>query len=181
MAPQSRRRFLVTAAAALPALALPDWLFGESLDPVAARALRFVHTHTGERLDVAYFSAGRYLPDALASVDHFLRDFRTGEVHVIEPALLDLLHRLAATAGAARPFHVISGYRSPITNAALRARSEGVAAGSLHMKGQAIDIRVADVPLAQLREAALAIRGGGVGYYPASNFVHVDVGRVRFW
>jgi uncharacterized protein YcbK (DUF882 family) len=178
---QSRRRFLAAAAAALPALAVPDLLFGESIDPMATRALRFVHTHTSERLDVEYFSAGRYLPDALASVDHLLRDFRTGEVHVIEPSLLDLLHQLASEAGAVRPFEVISGYRSPATNAALRARSEGVAAGSLHMKGQAVDIRVGGVPLARLHQAALAIRGGGVGYYPASDFVHVDVGRVRAW
>ncbi|MEO7888979.1 MAG: DUF882 domain-containing protein [Vicinamibacterales bacterium] len=152
-----------------------------SASVLAPRGLNFVHTHTAERLQVEYFSGGRYLPDALATVNHFLRDFRTGDIHVIEPALLDLLHQLASTTKAARPFQVISGYRSPVTNAMLRQHSEGVASGSLHMKGQAIDIRLADVPLASLHRAALALRLGGVGYYPSSDFVHVDVGRVRSW
>lgn len=174
----SRRRFITAVAGALPVLAVPRALLADSM---ATRALSFVHTHTSEHLRVEYFTGGQYLRDALASVDHFLRDFRTGEVHVIEPRLLDLLHQLAGATGATRPFHVISGYRSPATNAALRQRSEGVAAGSLHMKGQAIDIRLDGVPLAGLRSAALALRQGGVGYYPASNFVHVDTGRVRTW
>jgi uncharacterized protein YcbK (DUF882 family) len=174
----SRRMFLGTVAAALPVLAVPRTLFASSM---ATRALNFVHTHTSERLEVEYFSGGRYLRDALAAVDRFLRDFRTGDVHPIDPGLLDLLHTLTAATSSARPFQVISGYRSPATNAALRAKSEGVAAGSLHMKGQAIDIRLADVPLAGLRAAALDLRRGGVGYYPASDFVHVDTGRVRTW
>lgn len=165
-------------AVALPACAAPRLVFA---DPAAPRALSFVHTHTAERLSVEYFSEGEYLPDALATVNHFLRDFRTGAVHDIHPGLLDLLHRLAATTETSRPFQVISGYRSPQTNAALRQRSEGVAAGSLHMRGEAIDIRLTDVPLPRLRSAALAIHGGGVGYYPASDFVHVDVGRIRTW
>ena len=173
----SRRRFLGTIASAPVLAALPR--------PAAAlpgpRELRFLHTHTGERLVVEYFDARDYLPDALATVNHFLRDFRTGDEHPIDPTLLDLLHRLTGITDSSRPFEVISGYRSPATNAMLRRQSEGVAPGSLHMVGQAIDIRLADVPLARLRTAALSIRGGGVGYYPASNFVHVDTGRVRYW
>ena len=165
--------FLKTLAGAVPAVVL--------FDVEAPRALSLVHTHTSERLHVEYFSGGRYLPDALTRLNHFLRDFRTGEVHPIEPAVFDLLHRLAGSAGCQRPFHVISGYRSPVTNATLRNRSEGVAARSLHMVGQAIDIRPTDVPLARLRACALGLRAGGVGYYPSSNFVHVDVGRVRSW
>jgi len=102
-------------------------------------------------------------------------------VHVIDPGLLDLLHGLASMTRTTRAIQVISGYRSPATNEMLRHRSEGVAAGSLHMKGQAIDIRLADVPLASLRGAALEARRGGVGYYPASDFVHVDTGRFRTW
>ena len=145
------------------------------------RALHFDHTHTGERLAVEYFSNRAYLPDALATVNHFLRDFRTGEIHDIDPALLDLLHTLASVTETSRPFQVISGYRSPATNEMLRRHSEGVAAGSLHMNGQAIDIRLADVPLSNLRRAALHAKGGGVGYYPVSDFVHVDTGRVRTW
>jgi uncharacterized protein YcbK (DUF882 family) len=146
-----------------------------------ARVLRFVHTHTGERLSVEYFKGGAYPVDALAAVNFFLRDFRTDEIHVIDPGLLDLLHGLAGTTGTSRPFEVISGYRSPATNEMLRHKSEGVAAGSLHMKGQAIDIRLADVVLPKLRQAALDARRGGVGYYPGSGFVHVDTGRVRMW
>lgn len=145
------------------------------------RALRFSHTHTGERLSVEYFDRGAYLPDALSTINHFLRDFRTGDVHDIDSDLLDLLHQVQTTTGTSKPFQVISGYRSPKTNTQLRQRSEGVAAGSLHMKGQAIDIRLADVPLPKLREAALAAGRGGVGFYRASDFVHVDTGRVRFW
>jgi len=159
-------------------LFLPKVLFAETGAP---RTLNFLHTHTSERLAVEYFSGGQYLPDALTEVNRFLRDFRTGDVHAIEPGLLDLLHQLAGTTGASRPFQVISGYRSPATNAMLRAHSEGVASGSLHMQGQAIDIRLADVPLAKLHAGALSLKRGGVGYYPASNFVHVDTGRVRRW
>lgn len=174
----SRRGFITAVATALPVLAMPRLLLADSS---ATRALSFVHTHTSERLQVEYFSGGAYLRDALAAVDRFLRDFRTGDVHPIDPGLLDLLHHLMNATSSTRPFQVISGYRSPVTNSALRARSEGVAAGSLHMKGQAIDIRLADVPLAKLRAAALDLGRGGVGYYPASDFVHVDTGRVRTW
>jgi len=179
----SRRHFVTAVAAALPALALPRTSFAAT--PAArtldARALDFVHTHTGETLTVEYARGATYLPDALATVNHFLRDFRTGDVHPIDQGLLDLLHHLTGLTETRRPFQVISGYRSPKTNAMLRRRSEGVAGRSLHMQGQAIDIRLADVPLAKLRGAALAAQRGGVGYYPASDFVHVDTGRVRRW
>jgi len=175
---QSRRTFLSGMLASVPLLAAPRPLWAES---ASIRALRFTHTHTGERLAVEYFSSGEYLPDALATVNHFLRDFRTGDIHAIDPDLLDLLYRLTRATDTSKPFQVISGYRSPATNEMLRHRSEGVAAGSLHIQGQAIDIRLADVPLAALRRAALDARRGGVGYYPASDFVHVDTGRVRMW
>jgi uncharacterized protein YcbK (DUF882 family) len=174
----SRRTFLSGLLATVPLIAAPSRLWAE---PASVRALRFTHTHTGERLAIEYFRSGEYLPEALATVNHFLRDFRTGDIHDIDPALFDLLHRLAGTTETSKPFQVISGYRSPATNEMLRHRTEGVAAGSLHIKGQAIDIRLADVPLAALRRAALDARRGGVGYYPASDFVHVDTGRVRMW
>ena len=174
----SRRTFVAALAAAVPILAAPRRLLAQS---ASARVLSFTHTHTGERLAVEYFSGGTYLQDALATVNHFLRDFRTDEVHAIDPGLLDLLHGLTGLTQTTRPFQVISGYRSAATNEMLRHKSEGVAAGSLHMKGLAIDIRLADVPLAKLRSAALAVGRGGVGYYPASDFVHVDTGRVRTW
>lgn len=171
----SRRRFLATLASPL---IVPATVWA---DTGAPRSLRFDHTHTGERLSIDYFGTGGYDADALQAINYFLRDFRTNDVHTIDAGLLDLLHRLATVTESRQPFQVISGYRSPRTNAALRQRSEGVAAGSLHMQGQAIDIRLGDVPLPRLRAAALALKGGGVGFYPASNFVHVDVGRVRFW
>jgi uncharacterized protein YcbK (DUF882 family) len=179
---RSRRDFLTRLALAAPAVLVADRALA-AIDPGAAatRALTFHHTHTGERLSVEYFTRGSYIPDALAAIDRHLRDFRTGEEHVIEPALLDLLHRLRLATGSARPFEVISGYRSPKTNQMLREKSTGVAASSLHMAGKAIDIRVADVKLAALRAAAIDLRAGGVGYYPESQFVHVDTGRVRMW
>jgi uncharacterized protein YcbK (DUF882 family) len=173
-----RRRFVTAVAAAIPVLALPRPALAAS-DPV--RCLNFVHTHTGEKLTVEYARGERYFPDALAAVNHLLRDFRSGEVHAIDTDLLDLLHRLTALTETSRPFQVISGYRSAVTNAMLRGKSEGVAAHSLHLEGMAIDIRLVDVALPRLRDAALAAARGGVGYYPASNFVHVDTGRVRRW
>jgi uncharacterized protein YcbK (DUF882 family) len=175
---QSRRAFFRRLALAAPMFALPKSALA---DGFSTRALRFAHTHTGEQLSVEYFSSGQYWPDALSAIDWLLRDFRTGDVHVIDPELLDLLHRLATMTDTERPFQVISGYRSPATNEMLRHRSEGVAAGSLHMQGQAIDVRLADIPLVKLKAAALAAHRGGVGYYPASEFVHVDTGRVRVW
>jgi uncharacterized protein YcbK (DUF882 family) len=173
----TRRTFLASVSTALPALAAPAHLFALP----ASRQLRFTHTHTHERLSIEYFTGGQYHPGALASINYFLRDFRTGSVHDIDPALLDLLTLLSDRTSSREPYQVISGYRSPATNAMLRQKSEHVAAGSLHLLGQAIDIRLADVPLGRLRDAALAIRAGGVGYYPGSNFVHVDTGRVRSW
>lgn len=173
----SRRTFVGMLLTVAPTL-LPSRVCGS---PAGSRALSFNHLHTGEQLTVEYCTAGQYLPDALAAVDHLLRDFRTNELHTIDPLLLDLLHDLTGRTGSRRPFEVISAYRSPTTNQLLRRRSEGVAAGSLHMQGQAIDIRLADVRLGSLRDMACAMRRGGVGYYPASDFVHVDTGRVRTW
>jgi len=147
------------------------------------RWLAFDNLHTGEKLKVEYWAEGRYLPDALAQVNHVLRDFRSGDVYPIAPRLLDLLSVLRARLETTEPVSVISAYRSPRTNAMLRGEHEhsGVASKSLHMQGMAIDIRIAGRPLAALHTTALAQRVGGVGYYPQSDFVHVDVGRVRTW
>ena len=145
------------------------------------RRVAFHNLHTGESVNEVYWENGAYVPGALSQVNHVLRDFRTGQAHTIDPGLLNLLDALSARVGTRGPFHVISGYRSPQTNAMLRRVSPGVAHDSLHMKGLAIDIRLADVDLPRLHQAALSLRGGGVGYYPASDFVHVDVGPVRHW
>jgi uncharacterized protein YcbK (DUF882 family) len=148
---------------------------------VGARSLAFTNLHTGESLQATYWEAGDYVPDALGALNHLMRDFRTGDVHPIAPDLYDLVYRLQGRLETRAPVQVISGYRSPATNAALHARSEGVASHSLHMLGQATDIRIAGVELSHLRDAALSLGSGGVGFYPQSQFVHVDVGRVRTW
>jgi len=144
------------------------------------RKLSFENLHTGDRLNTTYWADGRYEAEAMREIAWVLRDHRVNEVHPIDPRLLDLLHTLGRSIGP-RGFQVISGYRSPITNARLAAASEGVATHSLHTQGMAIDIRVERLRTSALRDAALALRGGGVGYYPRSDFVHVDVGRVRRW
>lgn len=174
----SRRGFLGLAATAAAGLLMPKAVFAQ---PVAPRVLRFDHTHTGERLAIEYWKGGTYESDGLNAINHLMRDFQTGDVHPIDPPLLDLLHDLAEATGTSRPFEIISAYRSPATNAALRAHSTGVASNSLHLQGKAIDIRLTDVPLKHLHRAALESRRGGVGYYPDSNFIHVDTGRVRTW
>lgn len=173
----SRRQFLTLAAAGAAAtlLPLPAWALP------GKRSISFHNTHTGEDLTVTYFAEGRYRTDALRQVAVNLRDHRTGEIHAIDPTLLDLLCGLRRRMDCTEPFHVISGYRSPRTNAALAAKSKGVAKRSLHMQGLAIDIRLPGRNLGELRRLAMAMQAGGVGYYPKPGFVHVDVGRVRSW
>jgi uncharacterized protein YcbK (DUF882 family) len=140
-----------------------------------------VHTHTGETLSAVYFEGGAYRESSLERVNHLLRDFRTDDVHPIDPQVLDTLFQLQVLADRDEPYQVISGYRAPGTNAALRKSSSGVAEHSLHMEGRAIDIRLGGFPTHKLRELALSLQRGGVGFYPKSDFVHIDSGRVRFW
>jgi uncharacterized protein YcbK (DUF882 family) len=137
--------------------------------------------HTGESLHRVYWEDGRLVPDALRDIDWVLRDHRTGQVHEIDRGLLQLLSALHSSLDTVEPFEVISGYRSPASNALLRATTTGVASNSLHPRGMAVDLRVPGRPLPRLRAAALALQRGGVGYYPDSDFVHIDVGRVRAW
>lgn len=185
----NRRRFLGIGAAAAAAAFAPVKAFAGARPAGAAKApervLSFLHTHTGERLKLAYCCGGEYQPVALQDINHLLRDFRVNKERAIDPRLLDLLHELNATLETEQPFHVISGYRTPETNALLLQQrggaGSGVASHSLHIVGEAIDIRVPGVQLDHLRAAARSLKIGGVGCYPASNFVHVDVGRVRYW
>jgi uncharacterized protein YcbK (DUF882 family) len=147
----------------------------------APRALGFRNLHTEETLEAVYFDQGAYVPDALDAINKVLRDFRTGEVHPIAPHLLDILFDLQANTEARGAFQIISGYRSPKTNEDLREKSAEVAKRSLHMDGMAIDLYLDALDLSRLRDAAMDMSRGGVGYYPLSKFVHVDVGPVRHW
>ncbi len=180
----SRRRFLkmcAGTAAAAAAGAMSKWAFGTSVITTPERSLSIYNIHTGESLKTAYWAEGNYIPESLSEINFLLRDFRTGEVKAIDQNLLDLLHLIYQRLDASKPIHLISGYRSPATNSWLHKFHPGVAKHSLHMQGLASDIRIPGHDLRQLLKVAVETRGGGVGYYRASNYVHVDVGRVRHW
>lgn len=177
-----RRRVLAFGLGAA-ALAVASPLQGAlaALPQAGTRTLGLLSTHTNEKITATYWRDGVYDKGALRDIDYVLRDHRTGEVAPIDPQLLDLLVELHRRAGSRNEFQVISGYRSPKTNAMLASGSGGVAKRSLHMDGKAIDIRLHDVALADLRQTALGMKAGGVGYYRKSDFIHVDTGRVRQW
>jgi len=177
-----RRRLLRFGVAALAAAALPRQAWAESaLIARPERTLAFYNTHTGERLKITYWEVGQYIGAALEQIDHVLRDHLANETREIAPKLLDMLCALNSRLDSREAFHVISGYRSNRTNDYLRANSTGVADNSLHTVGQAIDIRLPGRDLRTLRKVALDLKGGGVGFYPKSDFVHVDIGGVRYW
>ncbi len=163
----------IAAAAAGPALAHAKRL--------PARSLTLRNLHTDELVRATYWADGAWQPDGLREINHVLRDFRTDDVARMDPGLLDVMHRLAKLVDADAPFEIISGYRSPRTNAQLARNSSGVAKRSLHMEAKAVDLRMPGVRLSHLRRAAVSLEAGGVGYYPRSGFIHVDTGRVRFW
>jgi uncharacterized protein YcbK (DUF882 family) len=180
----ARREFMKMGLLALGALATPEASAAPRRHrPRGERRIEFYNTHTTEAVDAVYWADGAYLPQGLRVIDRVLRDHRTGSVKPMDRRLLDLLYQLRTLLGTTKPFHIISGFRSPESNAYLRglSPSSGVASQSQHMLGRAIDIRVPGVALERLRAAALSLKKGGVGFYPASNFVHVDVGRVRWW
>lgn len=174
-----RRSLTLTAAGTLAGMAAGS---ARASAGSGERALAFAHTHTGERLQIVYAVGERFIDESLSRLNHFLRDHYSGEVGQMDPQLFELLHRLHARLGGVGAFEVISAYRSPATNAALRvSRAGGVSKRSLHMEGRAIDVRLPGVPLAALRLAALSLRAGGVGYYPKDGFVHIDTGTPRAW
>jgi uncharacterized protein YcbK (DUF882 family) len=178
---------LLKLAKAPPAPATPAALAALPAPAVRTRAAAntrqiFLHNlHTGDTVKTVYWADGDYVPGALDEARHALRDWRNGQQHDMDPRLFDLHDQLRAKLETDRPFQIISGYRSPVTNAAMHARSSGVASHSLHMQGMATDIRIEGVELRHLQRAALDLGRGGVGYYPVSNFIHVDTGRVRRW
>jgi uncharacterized protein YcbK (DUF882 family) len=180
-----QRRTLITGGlAAFTLLAARPAFAVVATPPVttAPRLLKFQNLHTGESCKAEYWCDGQYLPDGLSEIARVLRDHRSGDVHPIDQKLLDTLVLLQDRLGmTTAPFQVISGYRSPASNAKLAAASSGVAKHSLHMDAKAIDIRVPGIELTHVRDAARELKAGGVGFYAASNFVHVDTGRVRFW
>ncbi len=178
----SRRQFLLLGPALTAGLALPQPLRAAlTTDTSRERRLVFFNTHTREKLDICYAQGASYRPEALNAVNTILRDHRTNEIRPIDPRLLDFLCDIRSQAGADTCLHIISGYRSPRTNQMLRQRSRGVARKSLHMTGHAADIRIPGLPLRRLRQIAVKLGRGGVGYYPRADFVHVDIGRVRSW
>ena len=151
---------------------------------LAARLVRRAHVHnlhTGDELDTVYYEDGQYVPGALAEARRVLRDWRNGEEHAMDARLFDVLHAISDKVTAKGPFQILSGYRSKTTNAMLHSHSEQVAQHSQHMLGKALDIILPGVELSHLRQAALSLKAGGVGFYPQSGFVHVDVGPVRQW
>ena len=174
-----RRDLLGGGAAALAMAALSEQASARTPE----RRLAFANPHNGERYEACYFADGRYRADGLAELNHALRDWRTGEVRHMDPKLLDLLVRVRDRLDVSPRQHLklVSGYRCPKTNRALHAHSHGVASKSQHMLGKATDIFIPGVELHRLRDAALSLRGGGVGYYPSDGFVHVDTGQVRHW
>ncbi len=186
--PIGRRCFLragagaVAAVAALnPLEALASYGYG-AFDPAApVRQLSLFNLNTGERSRFEYWVQGRYVNDALSAINHMLRDHHDGSVHMIDPRLVDVIYGLFRLTGGAAPIEVVCGYRSPRTNARMHASHGGVAGHSLHVQGKAVDIRIPGCALSSLRGLALALRAGGVGYYPRSNFVHVDTGPIRTW
>jgi uncharacterized protein YcbK (DUF882 family) len=178
----SRRKFislgLITAASSImpynAIAAVKDVLLPE-------RTLCFYNLYTKEIIEAVYWREGRYIAEGLESLNHILRDLRTGRIKTMDRKLLDLLFALQQEVGGNEPFHVISGYRTRESNALLRKKNKGVAKQSLHIYGKAVDIRVPGRKLRDVRRAAMNLKGGGVGYYPRSNFIHIDVGNIRYW
>jgi uncharacterized protein YcbK (DUF882 family) len=176
-----RRHFIAGMGALAAVAAFSRASFAQSLIAAPERTLSFDNLHTGESLKTTYWAEGEYRPESLSDINFLLRDYRNGEIKPIDLGLLDLLHNISARLNAARPIQLISGYRSPASNAMLHERSSGVAKHSLHMEGLAADIRIPGHDLKELHKVAMAMQRGGVGYYAQSDFVHVDVGRIRHW
>lgn len=184
----NRRRLLRMSGAWIGAVTAAQWLpcaasarGGPGGRVADSRRIALTNLHSGERLEAEYFRDGEYVAGALSEVERVLRDSRTGERHAIDPKLLDYLVAVAADLDKEADFSVISGYRSPATNQRLRERGDGVAQHSLHIQGRAIDLRIPRVNCADLATRALALQRGGVGYYRASDFVHLDTGPARSW
>ena len=184
----SRRSFLGIGAATLAGVVVPALVtpaeaanFKSGVISSGARRLSFRNAHTGEIFSGVYRVGNKYLPDAFDQINRVMRDFRTNDVHDMDPRVIDIIYTVHRMTGSAEPFEIISGYRSPKTNAMLRKASSGVAKKSLHMEGKAVDLRLDSFSTKRLRDLAVGLHAGGVGYYSKSNFVHMDCGDVRSW
>ena len=174
----SRRRFLAfSACAATAVLARPSIVLAHTKE----RTLALYNMHTGESAKTVFWADGEYVKDGLDEISQLLRDYRTADVIPFDPRLIDTLYHLRRKVDAHRPYHVVSGYRSPKTNAILRKNDRSVAKNSYHMRGMAVDAYLPKVALSKLHHAALSLRAGGVGYYPKTGFLHLDSGRIRSW
>lgn len=176
----NRRKLLALGGVALSASLLPTHAFAMLSTP-RPRILTLNNLHTGESLKAEFFDGKGYIQDELARLNHFFRDYRANKIKSIDPKLFDQLYRLQGLLGTNKPVQLVSGYRSLDTNNELRAHSRGVAKKSYHTKGQAMDFHIEGISLSNVRKAALSMRAGGVGYYPSSNFVHIDTGPLRTW
>lgn len=175
-----RRKFFKCSVAVVTTAIFPQLIQANNIN-ISGRSLDFINLHTDEKLSCCYWESGRYIEDGLKEINFILRDHRANEVHSIDRSLLDLLHALHEAVGSKSPYQVISAYRSPETNKKLRKSGSGVAKKSLHMQGKAIDIRLPDINLTELRDTAMSFQAGGVGYYQDSDFLHIDIGRTRTW
>ena len=177
-----RREILKLGLAGTLATIVP---LGFSSEAQASRGntwrVAFKQAHTGESFNGVYRVGGKYLPEAFERLNYILRDFRTGEVFPMDPRVIDILAMVQKKAGQRQPIEILSAYRSPKTNAGLRKNSSGVAKNSFHMYGQALDLHIKGYSTSRLRSIAKSLRAGGVGYYPKSDFIHVDTGTVRSW
>ncbi len=177
----NRLRYLLKLMSCFLTLFLCLSASAEGGQSATGRTLSFYNTHTHERLTVTYKNGDAYVAEAMDKISLILRDHRTGDIHPIDPQLMDFLYDLLTAVGNHGEVHIISGYRSPKTNQKLRGRSKGVAARSLHMKGKALDFRLPGTDTAVLRDTARSMKRGGVGYYRKFDFVQIDTGRVRIW
>ncbi len=185
----TRRNFLGLGAIVLGAAAASSIvpvkasaaIFSRGSQFGGARKITFRNSHTGETFSGVYRVGDKYLPDAFDRINIVLRDFRSNELFPIDPRVIDIIYSVHELSGRTEPYEILSGYRCPKTNAGLRSNSEGVAKNSLHMTGQAIDLRMPNFDTSQIKKLAVSLKAGGVGYYPKSNFVHMDSGDVRTW
>jgi uncharacterized protein YcbK (DUF882 family) len=177
----SRRDFLGLSITAAVASLVPSEIYAAAEEIQTEKIICFHNVYTLETLETVYWKNGEYIPRALSDINHIFRDIRTGKERTINKDLINLLYNLQQEVKVKEPFQIVSGYRTPRSNALLRKTTKGVAKNSFHMYGKAVDIRLPDYSLSTLRRKAMKLRGGGVGYYPRSNFIHVDVGSVRYW